>query len=270
MELLIGCDPEVFVQDTKTGKFVCGEGLIPGDKLSPFPVEGGAVQVDGTALEFNIDPASTRVEFVGNVCRVFDTLKKMVPKHLQLVTQPYALFDRDDFKTFSKKSLMLGCEPDYDAYTGRPNPPPAPDRGNTFRTASGHVHVGWGSGMDPKDPDHITICCEVAKQLDFFVGFPSLFFSTANDERSRRRLYGKAGAFRPKPYGLEYRTPSNAWLRSEAAIGYIYDQTRLALEEFESGRYLPNTFDNVNYYINHPYLERDLFRSLKLNKPPKV
>ncbi len=45
---------------------VTASGLVIPDtaKEKPFPVTNGAVQVDGMALEYNIDPASTVEEFV--------------------------------------------------------------------------------------------------------------------------------------------------------------------------------------------------------------
>ncbi len=57
MTMLIGADPEVFLKVGK--KNISSHGLINGDKKNPLKVDKGAVQIDGTALEFNIDPAST-------------------------------------------------------------------------------------------------------------------------------------------------------------------------------------------------------------------
>lgn len=53
----IGADPEVFVG--REGQFFSAHGLVPGNKRRPHKVDRGAVQVDGMALEFNIDPASS-------------------------------------------------------------------------------------------------------------------------------------------------------------------------------------------------------------------
>jgi hypothetical protein len=58
MEFKIGADPEFFLRDKATGKFVSAHGLIPGTKRQPMKVDKGAVQVDGMALEFNIDPVT--------------------------------------------------------------------------------------------------------------------------------------------------------------------------------------------------------------------
>ena len=56
-KILVGCDPEVFVK--QNGVFKSAFGLIKGDKKNPQKIRNGAVQVDGMALEFNIDPAAS-------------------------------------------------------------------------------------------------------------------------------------------------------------------------------------------------------------------
>ena len=43
----IGADPELFLK--KNGKFHSAYGTIPGTKRKPYPVPGGAVQIDGMA-----------------------------------------------------------------------------------------------------------------------------------------------------------------------------------------------------------------------------
>ena len=78
MQFLIGCDPEVFVK--KNGVFQSAFGLIAGDKKNPQKIPRGAVQVDGMALEFNIDPAANEDDFAINVQSVFDQLRAMVPE----------------------------------------------------------------------------------------------------------------------------------------------------------------------------------------------
>lgn len=228
MEIMIGCDPEVFVYDNNLGEFVSGHTLIPGTKDKPFAVPFGAIQVDGTALEFNINPAKTRKEFVGNVTRVYDTLQRKISlnnNHLQLCAVPVADFREDIFANIPAENKRLGCEPDFDAYTGLANDPPDADR--QFRTGSGHIHIGWTNGASVEDPDHLDVCRRVAIQLDYFIGIYSLYWDS--DDR-RRELYGKAGAFRPKPYGMEYRTLSNSWLREQELIAWVYDQARNAMD----------------------------------------
>lgn len=245
LAVTIGCDPELFIKDMANEQFVSAHGRIPGTKKDPFRVDGGAVQIDGTALEFNIDPASTKIEFVGNVHRVMSTLGRILvsngDNHLAMVAEPVAEYDPEYFRSIPREALELGCEPDYNAWTAVMNP--LPDGARHFRTGSGHIHIGWTSDEDPFDKDHYKTCCEVAQQLDYYLGLPSLVFDQGGIKR--RELYGKAGAFRPKPYGVEYRTLSNAWLRSEALISYVYDQASLALKEFQTGEFLPDIFGSA-------------------------
>ncbi len=203
-EFTIGADPEFFVE--KNGKVVSAHGLIPGDKKRPFKVEKGAVQVDGMALEFNIDPAKDQKEFLNNLDAVMNQIMEMVPDY-KYYDKPVADFGLKYIQQQPEEARVLGCEPDWNAYTMEPNPRPNAEA--PFRTASGHIHMGWTDGVDPLDPGHLKACGRLARMLDYTLGIPSLAWDT---DRRRRELYGKAGCFRPKPYGMEYRTLSNAWL----------------------------------------------------------
>jgi hypothetical protein len=48
-------------------------------------------------------------------------------------------------------------------------------------------------------------------------------------------MYGRAGAFRPKPYGVEYRVLSNVWLRESSMVKWIWNQTFYAVESLFNG-----------------------------------
>ena len=207
LEFTFGADPEFFVQ--KNGIPVSAHGLIPGDKKNPHKVGWGAVQVDGMALEFNIDPAKGEAGFVRNLKEVMNTIMLMVPEY-QVYDKPVADFGFDYIQGQPDEAKELGCEPDFNAYTMDINP--RPNAATPFRTASGHIHIGWTGGVDPHDSGHFEACATLAKMLDVYLGVPSLLWD--EDDR-RRELYGKAGSFRPKSYGMEYRTLSNRWLRSD-------------------------------------------------------
>ncbi|HKI62904.1 MAG TPA: hypothetical protein VKA31_11475 [Mariprofundaceae bacterium] len=214
-QLLIGADPELFV---KAGdKFRSGYGMIPGTKLEPHKVSHGAVQVDGMALEFNIDPSTGPEDFINNIHIVLSELRKMVPEDYDLALCPTAEFDRQHMAEQPEEARILGCDPDYNAYTGLINTPPTPPA--TMRTAAGHVHLGWTQDVDVSNPDHFQKCRRLAIQLDYFLGVPSLLL---DPDKKRRELYGKAGAFRPKPYGMEYRVLSNFWLRSPQLMNWVW------------------------------------------------
>lgn len=232
MEFLIGADPEVFV--LKDNKLVPAWGLIPGTKAEPYPVDGGAVQVDGMALEFNINPAKTSTEFVHNIHHVLSQLKAMIPGYeiTQTITGSF------DMKGLPKEATEIGCDPDYNAYDeGAQNIPP-PDVG--YRMVGGHVHIGWTNDADPFDFTHFTTCIQLAKQLDWALFIPSLLF---DNNSSRRQSYGQPGNFRPKPYGIEYRTLSNFWIHSPKLTEMVFNQAMKAVTDLAE--------NNVEYSVSN-------------------
>lgn len=206
-ELTFGCDPELFLRNKKTGEFVSAHGVIPGSKKEPFKVKNGAVQVDGMAVEFNIDPVKTGEEFAFSVKSVLAQLSEMVGPNLELVAKPTVHFSDEVFAAQPPEALELGCEPDYNAYTGEQNTPP--NGAAKFRTGAGHIHIGWCEDVAIDDPEHVQVCRIVVQQLDYYLGVVSHQW---DDDKDRRQLYGAKGAYRVKPYGVEYRPLSNAWL----------------------------------------------------------
>lgn len=225
-----GADPELFA--FQNGKPVSAYGLIAGDKHNPFAVEGGAVQVDGMALEFNIDPALTEEQFVANLNKVMATLRGMVPGY-DVRSVAVAEFGHEYINAQPREATDLGCNPDFDAWAeGAVNE--KPDVLLPFRTGAGHIHVGWVDSNDAClfDSDHIHDCCRRIKQLDYYLGLPSLFFDKGV---KRREMYGKPGAFRPKTYGAEYRVLSNAWLENDSLKRWAFRSAKAAMEAVDRG-----------------------------------
>lgn len=247
MKFLVGADPELFLR--RDGKFFSAHGIIPGDKKRPHKVEHGAVQVDGMALEFNIDPADSEETFLKNIKHVRSVLESMVPG-FEVVAEPTATFDHEYMEQQPVESKILGCDPDYNAWeNGMRNQPP---NGKVdFRTGAGHVHIGWCNDANVMEETHLDACVMATKQLDCVLGVGSLLYDTDN---TRRLLYGKAGAFRPKPYGVEYRTLSNAWLKSEDLIRWVYKSSVKALEHLLDGHRFWEEFNKgeVQWLINSP------------------
>lgn len=235
MTFLIGCDPEVFMRGPNG--FVSAHGAIQGDKKNPFKVDKGAVQVDGMALEFNIDPAKNEEEFIGNIKTVMSILKDMVPGY-ELDASPSADFSAEIMAAMPPEALELGCEPDFNAWDkGKENP--RPNAQAPFRTGAGHIHIGWTNGKSADDIRHRETCIELVKTLDICLG--ARFNHYDNDQR-RRALYGSFGSFRYKPYGLEYRVLSNAWLKDEKIMGWVYRQVMRVLNRAKDGVTL-NSYD---------------------------
>lgn len=224
-KLLIGADPEVFVRNAQ-GVLISGHFFPCGTKEDPKPVANGHVQNDGMALEFNVPPSATKKEFVTQTLAVIKDLNAIVKatdSGAKLVPIPVADFGEEYIKSVPSEFSKLGCNPDYNAYTREANP--VPDASMPFRTGSGHVHIGWTSDEDPQNGAHFEVCTRLVKELDYYLGLPSVLWD--HDDR-RRELYGQAGAFRPKSYGLEYRVLSNAWLLNKKRMEFVFERAQMA------------------------------------------
>lgn len=240
-KILLGADPELFMRNPNSGEFHSAHGLVPGTKNKPHKVPYGAVQIDGTALEFNIDPAATCDEFVRNLTEVRKTISAYVPGY-NVVAEPTAIYDQDYFDWEVPGSAKeLGCDPDYNGWTQDINP--RPDPGNKpLRTAAGHIHIGWTEGKDVFEQNHFLQCAAVARQMDYYLGIHSLLWDA---DGTRRTLYGKAGAFRPKPYGMEYRVLSNRWLSSEPLMRWVYNQAQKGMAKAKVNDWAEDAWGNL-------------------------
>lgn len=230
VQFLIGADPEVFVR--KNGKPVSAHGMIEGTKSSPKKTSNGAVQVDGMALEFNIDPTPYRNfdAFNFNIVKTVRDLKELAG-NVSIVPEPVQVFGEEFMEQQPEEAKELGCDPDFNAYTGEENPRPDGDR--PFRTGAGHVHIGWGADIPVENKEHFEICQEFIKVLDATVG---IYMTFIDRDPRRRELYGKAGAFRVKSYGVEYRTPSNVWIKNKARRQMMHYMIGAAIDGHCAGK----------------------------------
>lgn len=89
-----------------------------------------------------------------------------------------------------------------------------------MRSAGGHVHV-----ETTKDQ------LAVIRAMDLFLGVPSVLMDNGE---MRKKLYGKAGAFRGKSYGVEYRTLSNFWIFKNELIRWVWNNTERALDSVDT------------------------------------
>lgn len=252
MKVTLGCDPEIFIKNTKTGKVVTGEGLVPGTKKKPYKVKKGAVQLDGLALEFNIEPANTEQEWVTNITTVLGECKTFLPKDHEFAFLPSVKFEKKYFEMLSKESKELGCDPDYNARTGERNN--VPNDPGCMRTASGHVHVGFAKVQDPFDPSHFWDCSMLVKRFDKYF---ENFFPLWDKDYERQRMYGSPGSFRPKTYGVEYRVPSCAWVKYPELWSWMYQSFQFVVDHASEGKKIDS-----DYYYNDLYFNKATHRPI--------
>lgn len=233
MKYTFGCDPELFVFNEKTQQFLSALKYVKGTKEKPFPVEGGATQLDGVAAEFNITPVDNEDDWIDNINKVYNRMLVDLPSDCILRPTPVAYFKKEYFEGLSMEEKLLGCSPDYDAYTKKQNIPPSTSE--YFRTGSGHIHVGYDTSNLREKGLYESDVIRRVKQLDRVLYFPSLFWDSS---KKRRTLYGAAGSFRYKPYGFEYRVLSNAWLQDEDLMSWVFNATKTAMQLYDIGEYL--------------------------------
>lgn len=256
VEFTVGADPELFV--SKNGVFTSGHNLVPGTKRKPHIVNNGAVQVDGLALEFNIDPCKTTEEFDNNLDSVMSQLKDMIPGY-EFMDESSVIFSEKFLDNIPKKALVMGCESDYNAYSLTPNP--KPNQKDLMRTAGGHTHIGGFFTDNPFGKDHFETSARLARILDETLGLPSLVW---DQDDKRRSMYGQAGCFRPKTYGMEYRTLSNKWLFNKKVRAFVFEGVEKALKLMFNPAYEVNP--DVSKIINTSDRSSSVFKEHKYVK----
>lgn len=211
MKITYGCDPEFFLYDTKLKTYISAHNMVPGTKEKPYPLSMGSVQVDGTAVEFNINPAINDIEFEVNVSQTLREIRDIIPSRYEFSFEPFIVFNEDYWKEVPDTAKELGCSPDFSAYHTTPTPNPSPKPANKLqRTGAGHIHIGWTQDIEPFDASHYWDCRVIARQFhNWYAEVKPIF----DKDTKRSLMYGYNSAFRPKSYGLELRQPSNAWIK---------------------------------------------------------
>lgn len=217
----LGSDPEFFIQ-TLDGKLKSIIGMIGGTKENPKIIDDHGqfkIQEDNVAAEYNIPASHTKEKFVQHILWPQKYISHLLgTDKFKIYPKASASFPVEELK--HPKAQEFGCDPDYDAWNLSINEKPSCDDPN-FRTAGGHIHIG----VRNKDPMNLV---RIIRNMDKYLGIWSVIIDPDNE---RRKLYGKAGCFRPQPHGCEYRTLSNFWIFSPELIGEVWDRTQAAVKD---------------------------------------
>lgn len=242
-DVTIGADIELFIAEKATNTIVSAEPFILGTKEKPFNFDKAskyfATSLDNVLAEFCIPPATTKDEFYKNILHSMQYINETIPKEYCTVAIPAANLDIKYLMT--EHAQIFGCEPDFNAYTGLENIKP---RCNdiTLRSAGGHLHFGY------LNPD-VNTNKRIIKAMDLFIGIPSII---QEPENKRKELYGCAGAYRNKKYGVEYRTISNYYLQSKKLTDWVFDSSQKAIDWLNTGGEMEPYMDEViQNAINH-------------------
>lgn len=242
MSFYIGADPEAFVGNENGVRSIIG--LIGGTKNAPRPLPCGpgfAVQEDNVALEYNIPASPSKELFVSNITTAMDFLGKVLNDryNLQFVKESAVSFPLDQLR--HPAARVFGCDPDFNAWTGKMNSKPKAEDKN-LRSCGGHVHIGVVdtpyANLSPE---------EIIKACDLHLGIGSVILDKG---MLRKQLYGKAGAYRKKDYGPEYRTLSNFWIFDKTLMEWVYDGVQRSLDFVMEGGSLEEDADLIQHTIN--------------------
>jgi len=221
MTLSIGADPEFFLYNTTSSpspldggllnmshQYIPAVGIVPGTKQEPTQLgDGFFCHEDNVTVELGIPPTSEATTFGRYIMeakkRVSD--KFLTPQNYELRALASVVFSAHDLTSAQAKNF--GCEPDFDAYTnGEIRKIPEFFKTTHTRYAGGHIHLGGDFNCPP---------FVAALFADLIITLPSYCIRRGPQFnkrwRDRAMHYGKPGIFRPKPYGIEYRTPTNWW-----------------------------------------------------------
>jgi hypothetical protein len=229
-----GGDPEFFIGDPNGG-ILNSDKFFPGkDKPIQVMRSGestpiGKVYFDGIQAELGFSHSTCRETVIARIALALATAQSKIAEN-KIVLKPAARVRKAIIDQADPQARIFGCAPDFNAYTRSVNTPPMDASRHLYRYAGGHVHIGTSSygkldSAAMKDPEnHLAF----VKAFDLIVSLPLLALDNAPGSKLRRTKYGKAGCFRPTPYGLEYRTPSCWWLQSPISASLIFGFMRLS------------------------------------------
>lgn len=210
----IGCDPEFSLIRTETGAPVSAIGLLGGSKKEPRPIRmdgpirGLGIQEDNVMAELTVPPVNSARMFELVVLEGIEGLQELLPEGIE-IQRGVAAVEYGADALGHPAAMMFGCDPDFDAYMdGRKRRRPNVNEMRALRFAGGHIHLGGTFNCPP----HVA-----ALFADLVIGTMGVQFE-GDSSPTRRGFYGAAGCFRPKPYGIEYRTPDNGWTINGPAI----------------------------------------------------
>jgi hypothetical protein len=222
--ITVGTDTEFFL--TCDGLYVSAIRYIKGGKYNPVALpSGGGATYDNVAMEFATPVSRNENEFIEAIRATMKESISLLPSDISIDTSASTNFPKSELT--HEEARRFGCDPDFDAWRLMQNEVPSGAAESTFRSAGGHLHIGYveGSGNDFLLDPYGKV--EMVKGLDVVIGLAFIILDHSPASIARRQLYGKAGCHRPTDYGVEYRSLSNFWTFSPKLVSLVF---KLALE----------------------------------------
>jgi hypothetical protein len=237
---LLGADPEFIL--LKEGNPFSAEGVIGHGKFNPLDMGNDVVvHEDNILVEFNIKPASNKIEFLKNNLKAVYQIYHQFLKASDLMISKDCYAEFDEKYLYTEQAQSVGCSPEFDAMTCDMMDPPQLSI-TKARTAGGHVHIGY---ENENNFDSMMI----VKMLDLYLAIPSLIL---DKDKKRRAIYGKASSYRrTEGVKVEYRTLSNFWLFEKTLLEWVYNVVDKVVNDVLNGVIIDDdTYLRVREVIN--------------------
>lgn len=220
-EVVLGADPEFFFENNN--RIVESAKVVPEKGIQvPFLEERGSnigtIIRDGFQGEFNLHPHTCRESFAHMVRSLFMKVKGMGYK--VKLGAGYWVPDTM-FADLTRASKEFGCVPSFNTYGEETEKKDAATY--MFRPAGGHIHLGVEFAGET------TRIKRLVRVLDVLLGNSAVCVDQDELQVERRLNYGRAGEYRIKPYGVEYRTLSNFWLGNNRKLSFALGLARQAV-----------------------------------------
>lgn len=225
----IGSDPEIFVEsngDVIPAFNFLGSKQKPDKTASGSPYGGKRLYWDGFAAEFETHPihcVAYQVDSIRCGLKAIQQKAQEFDKEAHLSNKTVFKFKPSLLKKAKPEQVELGCKPSFNIYGLKVK---FEDPRKTYlRSCGGHIHFGIGKVDQER-------AVTIVETLDAILGVLCVSLFEGFDHNDRRKYYGLPGEFRLPPYGIEYRTLSNAWLIHPAVANLVLDLSRrcVALE----------------------------------------
>jgi hypothetical protein len=266
---MLGCDPEFFFADSKSGK------VIGSEKILKKSDKERCLVIDGVQAELNPAPSFCRQLLAGSIQTCFIQLRNALKaRGIDAVVKVDSLVDitQAELDSLSEGCQVFGCAPSTNIYSEGENKTSkikVDAKKYLKRSAGGHIHLGNAFSTylnQTQFPEHGEYAeyVKIAKRieqalkkspdimiavLDIVVGNTCVLMDRSEGNKERRANYGRAGEYRLKPYGIEYRSLSNFWLRSYQLMSFVTGLCRFAVhcvsESTPENDYVKALFDAV-------------------------
>ena len=253
--IMLGCDPEFFFAK-KNGEIIGSEKVLKKEDK-----QNHRLVIDGVQAELNPSPSYCRQLLASSIHDCFVNLRESLNRRgIDAIIKVDTLVNitQEELNSLSQGCQVFGCDPSTNIYnegSDKTSQIKVDPKKYLKRSAGGHIHLGnaYHSYLENEATylkraangetnllEYIKIGKRIEQALktspdilvavlDIVVGNTCVLLDRDDGNKERRANYGRAGEYRVKPYGLEYRTLSNFWLRSYQLMSFVTGLCRFAV-----------------------------------------